>query len=96
MSYQKRQAISLLLGVGVSVILVIYLSQQIDYPHFFRLAKNVPRWAFYTLLSGANEHYVGVIGFRPIDAPSECKTEGCSVKSTPSELISCPIPSGFS
>jgi len=41
-----NRLISPLLGLGVSGILVIYLARQIDYPHFIRLAKNVPLWFF--------------------------------------------------
>ena len=51
---QKRglnRLISPLLGLGVSVILIIYLGRQIDYPHFLRLAKNVPLWFFFILFS---------------------------------------------
>ena len=43
--------ISPLLGLGVSVILVICLARQIDYPHFIRLAKNVPLWFFFGLFT---------------------------------------------
>ena len=46
-----NRLISPLLGLGVSVILVIYLGRQIDYPHFLRLAKNVPLWFFFGLFS---------------------------------------------
>ena len=44
-----NRLISPLLGLGVSVILVIYLAGQIDYSHFLRLAKNVPLWFFFLL-----------------------------------------------
>ena len=46
-----NRLISPLLGLGVSVILVIYLGRQIDYPHFLRLAKNVPLWFFFGLFA---------------------------------------------
>lgn len=46
-----NRLISPLLGLGVSVILVIYLARQIDYPHFLRLAKNVPLWFFFGLFA---------------------------------------------
>ena len=46
-----NRLISPLLGLGVSVILVIYLAQQIDYPHFLRLAKNVPLRFFFGLFA---------------------------------------------
>ena len=46
-----NRLISPLLGLGVSVILVIYLAGQIDYPHFLRLAKNVPLWFFFGLFA---------------------------------------------
>ena len=46
-----NRLISPLLGLGVSVILVIYLAGQIDYSHFLRLAKNVPLWFFFILFS---------------------------------------------
>ena len=46
-----NRLISPLLGLGVSVILVIYLGRQIDYPHFLRLAKNVPLWFFFLLFA---------------------------------------------
>ena len=46
-----NRLISPLLGLGVSVILVIYLVRQIDYPHFIRLAKNVPLWFFFGLFA---------------------------------------------
>ncbi len=52
--FQKHglnRLISPLLGLGVSVILVIYLAGQIDYPHFLRLAKNVPLWFFFLLFA---------------------------------------------
>ena len=52
--FQKHglnRLISPLLGLGVSVILVIYLAGQIDYSHFFRLAKNVPLWFFFILFA---------------------------------------------
>ena len=50
--FQKHglnRLISPLLGLGVSIILIIYLAGQIDYPHFLRLAKNVPLWFFLIL-----------------------------------------------
>ena len=47
----SNRLISPLLGLGVSVILVIYLGRQIDYPHFLRLAKNVPLWFFFGLFA---------------------------------------------
>ena len=43
--------ISPLLGLGVSGILVIYLARQIDYPHFLRLARNVPLRFFFLLFA---------------------------------------------
>ena len=46
-----NRLISPLLGLAVSVILVIYLARQIDYPHFLRLAKNVPLWFFFGLFA---------------------------------------------
>ncbi len=46
-----NRLISPLLGLGVSVILVIYLAGQIDYSHFLRLAKNVPLWFFFLLFA---------------------------------------------
>ena len=52
--FQKHwlnRLISPLLGLGVSVILVIYLVRQIDYPHFLRLAKNIPLWFFFILFA---------------------------------------------
>ena len=45
--HRLNRLISPLLGLGVSAILVIYLARQIDYPHFLRLAKNVPLWFFF-------------------------------------------------
>ena len=44
-----NRLISPLLGLGVSITLIIYLAGQIDYPHFLRLAKNVPLWFFFGL-----------------------------------------------
>lgn len=41
--------ISPLLGLGVSITLVIYLARQIDYSHFFQLAKSSPFWFFLLL-----------------------------------------------
>lgn len=52
--FQKHglnRLISPLLGLGVSAILVIYLAGQIDYPHFLRLAKNVPLRFFFLLFA---------------------------------------------
>ena len=49
--YGLNRLISPLLGFGVSAILVIYLARQIDYPHFLRLAKNVPLWFFFLLFA---------------------------------------------
>ena len=49
--HRLNRLISPLLGLGVSGILVIYLARQIDYPHFLRLAKNVPLWFFFILLA---------------------------------------------
>ena len=46
-----NRLISPLLGLGVSVILVIYLARQIDYSHFLRLAKNVPLRFFFGLFA---------------------------------------------
>ena len=46
-----NRLISLLLGLGVSVTLVIYLAGQIDYSHFIRLAKNVPLRFFFGLFA---------------------------------------------
>ena len=46
-----NRLISPLLGLGVSVILVIYLARQIDYFHFLRLAKNVPLRFFFGLFA---------------------------------------------
>ena len=46
-----NRLISPLLGLGVSVILAIYLARQIDYPHFLHLAKNVPLWFFFGLFA---------------------------------------------
>ena len=43
--------ISPLLGLGVSGILVIYLARQFDYPHFLRLARNVPLRFFFGLFA---------------------------------------------
>ena len=37
-----NRLISPLLGLGISTILVIYLARQIDYSHFFHLAKSIP------------------------------------------------------
>ena len=44
-------------------------------------------WAFYTLLSGAYDRSVGIIGFCPIDAPSQRASDGCHVENFPSRLI---------
>ena len=49
--HRLNRLISPLLGLGVSVILVTYLVRQIDYPHFLRLAKNVPLWFFFILFA---------------------------------------------
>ena len=49
--YGLNRLISLLLGLGVSTILVIYLVRQIDYPHFLRLAKSIPLWFFCVLFA---------------------------------------------
>ena len=49
--HRLNRLISPLLGVGVSGILVIYLAGQIDYPHFLRLARNVPLWFFFGLFA---------------------------------------------
>ena len=49
--YGLNRLISPLLGLGVSVILVIYLAGQIDYSHFLRLAKNVQLWFFFLLFA---------------------------------------------
>ena len=49
--YGLNRLISPLLGLGVSGILVIYLAGQIDYPHFLRLAKNVPLRFFFLLFT---------------------------------------------
>ena len=49
--HRLNHLISPLLGLGVSIILVIYLVRQIDYPHFIRLAKNVPFWFFFGLFA---------------------------------------------
>ena len=46
-----NRLISPLLGLGVSGILVIYLGRQFDYPHFLRLAKNVPLRFFFGLFA---------------------------------------------
>lgn len=46
-----NRLISPLLGLGVSGILVIYLGRQIDYPHFIRLARNVPLWFCFLLFA---------------------------------------------
>ena len=46
-----NRLISPLIGLGVSVSLVIYVGRQIDYPHFLRLAKNVPLRFFFGLLA---------------------------------------------
>ena len=37
--------------MGFLLILVIYLVRQVDYPHFLRLAKNVPFWFFFGLFA---------------------------------------------
>ena len=49
--HRLNRLISPLLGLGVSVILVTYLVRQIDYPHFLRLAKNIPLWFFFILFA---------------------------------------------
>ncbi len=49
--HRLNRLISPLLGLGVSVILVTYLVRRIDYPHFLRLAKNVPLWFFFILFA---------------------------------------------
>ena len=49
--HRLNHLISPLLGLGVSLILVIYLVRQVDYPHFIRLAKNVPFWFFFGLFA---------------------------------------------
>ena len=52
--FQKHRLnhfISPLLGLGVSVILVICLVREIDYPHFLRLTENVPFWFFFGLFA---------------------------------------------
>lgn len=49
--HRLKHFISPLLGLGVSLILVIYLVRQIDYPHFLRLAENVPFWFFFGLFA---------------------------------------------
>ena len=49
--HRLKHFISPLLGLGVSLILVIYLVRQIDYPHFLRLAENVPFWFFFGLFT---------------------------------------------
>ena len=46
-----NRLISPLLGLGVSVILIIYLGRQLDYPHFLRLAKSVPLRFFFGLFA---------------------------------------------
>ena len=50
-NHQLNRLISPLLGLGVSITLGIYLVQQIDFAHFFVLAKNVPVWLFFLLLA---------------------------------------------
>lgn len=49
--HRLKHFISPLLGLGVSLILVIYLVRQIDYSHFLRLAENVPFWFFFGLFA---------------------------------------------
>ena len=49
--HRLNHLISPLLGLGVSLILVIYLVRQVDYPHFLRLAKNVPLRFFFILFA---------------------------------------------
>ena len=34
-------------------------------------------WAVHTLLSGAYDRSVGVIGFRPVDAPNQDESDVC-------------------
>ena len=46
-----NRLISPLVGLGVSGVLVVYLGRQIDYPHFLRLAKNVPLRFFFLLFA---------------------------------------------
>ena len=49
--HRLNHLLSPLLGLGISIILVIYLVRQIDYPHFLRLARNVPLWFFFGLFT---------------------------------------------
>ena len=49
--HRLNHLISPLLGLGISIILVIYLVRQVDYPHFLRLAKNVPLRFFFILFA---------------------------------------------
>ena len=48
--HQLNRIISSLLGLGVSIILGIYLVRQIDFAHFIVLAKRAPSWLFFLLL----------------------------------------------
>ena len=50
-NHQLNRFITPLLGLGISITLGIYVVQQIDFGHFFVLAKNVPVWLFFLLLA---------------------------------------------